>query len=369
MEFPPNSDQIELTLFGPGYGECAVVHLGANRWIIIDSCLDSVTQKPAALEYFNRIGISAQEAVRLIVISHWHDDHVRGLSEVVKACPNAHVCYSAVLTHEEFLTYISSYKDLYIQTHYTGVKDIYEILKILESRDFAKRKRAFSNKVILKFPAEEIAPSCVVTSLSPSEKEYELFLQEIAKLIPGKWKTKFRAPSLQPNHTAIALWIEIGSIKILLGSDLEERNDPSTGWSAIVNSEERPEGHASIIKIPHHGSSTAHHDQVWTHMMIQHPFAVLLPYYLADKKLPEHKDIVRIIGLTPKSYITTRNPIPKSKKSRNPAVERTLRENKIKIRAVQPKMGWVSLRNGGRSNPHCWEVKMSPDGCQLSSLI
>jgi hypothetical protein len=29
----PTADQIELTLFGPGYGECAVVHLGNNRWV------------------------------------------------------------------------------------------------------------------------------------------------------------------------------------------------------------------------------------------------------------------------------------------------------------------------------------------------
>src|SRR3989339_631959 len=100
-ELPPDSDQFELTLFGPGYGECAVVHVGANRWIVVDSCLDTTTRNPAVLEYFNAIGISAQEAVRLIVISHWHDDHVRGLSDIVSSCPNALVCCSSTLTQAE----------------------------------------------------------------------------------------------------------------------------------------------------------------------------------------------------------------------------------------------------------------------------
>ncbi len=32
------------------------------------------------------------------------------------------------------------------------------------------------------------------------------------------------------------VWIEIGNLFILLGSDLEETSDPQTGWSVIVGS-------------------------------------------------------------------------------------------------------------------------------------
>ncbi len=85
-ETPPNSDQIELTLFGPGFGECVAIHLGDNRWIVVDSCSDKTTGNPAVLDYFNTIGLSPQEVVKLIVISHWHDDHVRGLSKLVSSC-------------------------------------------------------------------------------------------------------------------------------------------------------------------------------------------------------------------------------------------------------------------------------------------
>ena len=128
-ELPPDSDQFELTLFGPGYGECAVVHVGANRWIVVDSCLDTTTRKPAVLEYFNAIGISAQEAVRLIVISHWHDDHVRGLSDIVSSCPNALVCCSLALTKNEFLAYILNYENIMTQTTSSGVSEIKKLFR------------------------------------------------------------------------------------------------------------------------------------------------------------------------------------------------------------------------------------------------
>ncbi|MGO9137251.1 MAG: hypothetical protein ACLP9S_04620 [Syntrophales bacterium] len=363
---PPKSDQIELTLFGPGYGECAAVHLGANRWIVVDSCLNTSTGKPAVLEYFNTIGVSAQEAVRLIVVSHWHDDHVRGLSNIVSSCPNAPVCCSSALTKSEFLAYVLAYENIMIQSAFSGVNEIQKTFRILRSR--CPTKKALANRIVLNLPAEGTADSCVVTTLSPSDKEYDLFLRGIAELIPQARQTKNRSPYLRPNHAAVALWIKTGDVKMLLGSDLEEKGEPLTGWSAIVQSAERPQGRASIYKIPHHGSSTGHHDQVWSEMMVQTPIAVLSPFYHAGKKLPTDKDVARIVTLTPESYITTRDPTPKTKISRSSAVERTIRQTVGKIRAVQPPMGWVSLRNAGKSDPDHWDVKLSPTGSRLSFL-
>ncbi|MFH1328471.1 MAG: MBL fold metallo-hydrolase [Candidatus Bathyarchaeota archaeon] len=367
-EFPPDSDQFELTLFGPGYGECAVVHLGANRWIVVDSCLDTTTRKPAVLEYFNAIGVSAQEAVRLIVISHWHDDHVRGLSDVVSSCPNALVCYSSALTKNEFLAYILNYENIMTQTTSSGVSEIKKTFQILSERRPFRRAFAIANRPVLNLPAEGTADSCIVTTLSPSDKEFDLFLRGIAELTPLPRQTKKRASYLRPNHAAVALWIESSSVKMLLGSDIEEKGDSLTGWAAIVHSAERPQGRSSIYKVAHHGSVTGHHDKVWSDMMIQHPIAVLSPFYHAGKKVPTDKDVARIVMLAPESYITTQNPVPKSKISRSSPVERTIRETVGKIRAAQPPMGWVSLRNGGKSNPNRWDVVLSPTASRLSAF-
>ena len=37
----PRRDEVEVTLFGPGYGESVVVHAGVDDWLVVDSCLDA----------------------------------------------------------------------------------------------------------------------------------------------------------------------------------------------------------------------------------------------------------------------------------------------------------------------------------------
>lgn len=359
---PPNSDQIELRLFGPGYGECAAIHLGENRWIVVDSCLDIKTGNPAVIDYFKAIGVSPNEAVKLIIISHWHDDHVRGLSSIVSACKTAPICCSSVLTEKEFLAFILDYQRIMIKASSSGASEIEKVLK-----DRSSIRNALANRIVLNLPAEGTADSCIVTTLSPSDKEYDNFLKTIGSLVPSssKKQAKKRAPSLSPNNAAVAVWIETGDVRILLGSDLEEKGDPLSGWSAIVQSAERPQGCASIFKIPHHGLLTGHHNNVWSDMMIKSPIAVLSPFCNAGEILPTDKDVARITTLAPESYITTKYPSPKSHISRSAAVERTIRERVGKIRAVQPAMGWVSLRNGGKSNPNLWTVDLSASGSNL----
>ena len=33
---PPAPDELEVSLFGRGVGECAVVHLGSGEWLVVD---------------------------------------------------------------------------------------------------------------------------------------------------------------------------------------------------------------------------------------------------------------------------------------------------------------------------------------------
>ena len=84
----PGPNDFERTLLGPGYGECAIIHYGHGEWIIVDSCVDEAGH-PAALNYLRQIGVDAGRSVRMIVVTHWHDDHIRGIVQVVRNCPRA----------------------------------------------------------------------------------------------------------------------------------------------------------------------------------------------------------------------------------------------------------------------------------------
>src|SRR4051794_14613649 len=97
----PEFEEVEITVLGPGYGESVVVHLGDGDWAIVDSCIDRATDLPASIAYLRSIGVDPTSAVRLVVISHWHDDHIRGLTSTVTACPEARVVCSAAMHDSE----------------------------------------------------------------------------------------------------------------------------------------------------------------------------------------------------------------------------------------------------------------------------
>ena len=99
---PPKDSEFELSLFGPGYGECIVLHIGGGKWVIVDSFCGS-NSTPRAIRYLEEVGVNPKESVCLIVATHWHDDHIRGMADLVKTCRKANFCCSSALLKKEFL--------------------------------------------------------------------------------------------------------------------------------------------------------------------------------------------------------------------------------------------------------------------------
>ena len=77
---PPAPTEVEVSLFGPGVGECVVIHLGLGEWLIVDSCL-TAGREPVAISYLSELGVPL-DSVRMCLFTHFHDDHIRvpGLS-------------------------------------------------------------------------------------------------------------------------------------------------------------------------------------------------------------------------------------------------------------------------------------------------
>ena len=276
----PRSDQIEITLIGPGYGECILLHVGSNNWIIIDSCIDSRTGEPAALSYFSKLGVDPSESVRLVIATHWHDDHIRGLSRVLSTCKKAKFCCSVALTRDEFIGMVLDYESRNVIEASSGVREISEIFKALLTRPKQMKVWAIADRPIFSIPKTEIEHEmeCRIWALSPSDTQVEKFFLELAALIPKVRETKRRVAIQGPNHVAVVTLINVGDLAILLGSDLEETGDEGTGWSVIVSSKERPQHKASIFKVPHHGSENGHNSDVWDRMVIDDAFAILTPF-------------------------------------------------------------------------------------------
>jgi len=104
-------------------------------------------------------------------------------------------------------------------------------------------------------------------------------------------------------------------------------------------------------------------------MIHEDRIAILSPYRLADKILPNYSDIRRINKLAPRSYITSKGLAAKSKVSRPPVVQKMINATVKQLRKACPDLGWIRLQNGGSTNPSNWHVLLSPQASRLANLI
>jgi hypothetical protein len=311
---PPSSDELEVSVFGPlrGFGESIVIHVGGGQWIIVDSCCSEEDGRPAPLIYLEAIGVDVSSAVRLVVASHWHSDHIEGLGAIFGQCKQARfVCSDAVQT-KELIELNQAFNRHPQSTSKHGLEELNQILSILRERSPATRYKHFSSprwaishRPLLK-SAISRSVECTVTALSPSDASVLRAKQDIVSLADKYLEGPKRNIVVRnPNHNAIVLWVKIGNHNILLGSDLEETKDPGTGWTVILSEFNPGEEKADIYKVSHHGSITGDNDQVWEQLLSDNPRAVLTPFVNGRTQLPLERDIARIKSKTKYCYSTS----------------------------------------------------------------
>ncbi len=343
MEAPPKTNEIEVSVFGPGYGECIVVHIGSGRWLVVDSCKTSGNAAPVALRYFEHIGVNASEQAELVAITHWHDDHIRGASEIVEVCKSAAVCVSDAFTRDEFKKFLSAFSTAKKSEYGTGVDEFVTTLEHI--RELGRRAyRGSQDKRILNVPSEQLAhgSSCEVWTLSPSDFQTMESEARFASLIPEARSTIRRATPGSPNNHSVAMWIAIGDVHIILGADLERTADPRAGWESVVSSTNRPNGEVSLFKVPHHGSENAHHDGLWATVLRSNVNAIVTPWN-RNAGLPTATDLERLGAATANLFITA--PSTSMVRARHEhSVERMMREFQIKTKRHPFTVGAVTAR-------------------------
>lgn len=288
----PLSDEIEVSLFGPGVGESTVLHIGNGRWVIVDSCRDRSAQV-ASLAYLESIGVSPERDVDWVIATHAHDDHIDGMAETVGRCSSAQVVLPSAATIEEFLAIaeISSRIDLY-DVHWTIHREISEVLSHLKSPNQQKRLhfagagtvlplgwRANSGDPCLEFHA----PSG--TADMRSRRAYGHLLGAALRGTAGP-----RVSRRDPNSYSIALTVRAQGAAILMGGDVVN-GGPGWGWKHIVTflDAERP---ADVFKVAHHGSGPAHLPELWATHLKRECACLVSPF--RSSGLPAASDIARM---------------------------------------------------------------------------
>jgi beta-lactamase superfamily II metal-dependent hydrolase len=351
---PPEANQLEVSVFSRGYGESIVVHVGGGRWVIIDSLLTS-DRLPVAAVYLDALGIDLAQSVDAILLTHWHDDHVAGATQLVSRAPSAVVALSSCLQKDEFKALLRSRGAPEAGSYGGGMSELLGVLRAMSSRP-GPRKWCTADKLIA---ADRVNDSYRFEALSPSEADFEAFVIGLAE-----WDlsdARIQAP--HRNDASVASVVQVQDHILLFGADLETGTS-GTGWHAVHSTVWQARGRASFFKIPHHGSSNADFPAVWADMVTENVMAALTPWN-RGRKLPTQADVDRIVGHTVNAHAAAR-PLSSRSLSRLNAVEKSLRQAKMRLVTPADDLGHLRIRmtNAGWVSEYANQVS-----CPLSDSL
>jgi beta-lactamase superfamily II metal-dependent hydrolase len=360
---PPATDEIEISIFGPGKGESIAVHVGGGQWLIVDSCVDQHTKQIPVVEYLRRLRVDLATDVVLVVGTHAHDDHIAGLSRVLALCESATFVCSSALTSEEFLATVEADADIERLFRKTIRSEYRRIFDIVDQRDARgttlPAMRAVELRELWSRPAFQETPAASAIALSPSDLAASRALSAIGAGL-AKATERRLMQRVDPNEFAVAMWVTVGDVAMLLGADLT-KGPEGCGWNAVVT-RFAPTTRASAFKIPHHGSPNAHHDDVWSRLVSDDAIALIAPYRMGYRPLPADEDVQRIKMSAAATYCSAN---PKA-----PALSKDVKRTRSALASLgatnvrfEGKTGQVRARRARDSD--AWRVECIPPAMEL----
>lgn len=290
---PPKTDEYEVSIFGRGYGESIVLSCGNREFIVIDSFINPDSGRPIALDYLDCMNIP-YEKIKMVIITHWHDDHIKGISEIVKAA-GKDVCMvlNPIIKDKDFLNVILR---AISESENNGVSEFRKVWECIEGHEI-EIKFSIADKRIF---SDEENDSAELYGLAPQDSEILDYIKSF--ITRNESNLNISSYYQSDNDLSLVLLLKKNGYGALLGGDLENSNDNSRGWNAIVNNYSHKSTHPNIYKVPHHGSKTAFNEKIWTEILDKKPISVITVFN-RNKKLPDDEEIQKMMKLSKKVYI------------------------------------------------------------------
>lgn len=365
----PDESEFEVSVFGPGHGECIVLHLGKGDWVVVDSHRDTETNEPVALRYLQTLGVNVAEHVKMVVATHWHDDHMDGLGDLFQECASAKFVCTMAMQADEMKTLVETYRGQILNVG-PGVNEMRKVFDVLVARRAAggipAPRFAIADRELL---ARNDDLPVRIRALAPSDAGIATMLTRIQqKQLPKDARRRLRVPVLDENDASVVLAVRVGSVSVLLGGDLEERKRPDIGWQVILDHYPAEGERFDGFKIPHHGSITGHHPDVWPRLMHGESWAAVAPFNQLENPLPTTADCQRILATAKYAYISAAPGLNEYHHDQLGVRETELAAT-LAIAEEPGRQGQIRLRRRLGDNPGDWTVELFGNAAPLAALL
>ncbi len=244
-------EHLIVLTFGPGFGELILVRVPPDVWMVVDGCgVQAVDYATEALARYH-----AHPSV--VLLTHPHNDHSRGLANVIEAATPRDQQH----TWPRIGMVLPPGNDIARRSSDFIAGATLKVISAIESRWRASPACRWDVNV---GDTEQLGDATIhVLSPRADVRAQKLDL----------WKAR---ELFDKNVIATALLLSWRGRRIVLGSDLVEH--PGDGWShSLVLDPEL--GDHDLLKVPHHGSDEALHDDVLRpKARVPAPLRTITPY-------------------------------------------------------------------------------------------
>lgn len=351
---PPNENELEISIFGPGYGESIVLYIPQIGWGIIDSCVlqDKKRTVVLPLEYLLSLLKPQFPKLAFVILTHPHEDHYKGIDQVLQKYPGGteRVCWYEGNGVRELKTYIVQQKVGWRQV-LPGLVEIFNALNEAvksgaQQRRLSEMTEVFEQKNI---KIEGYGTTDIrMMALSPSAASTQKYVEKLFEAFPQPGAPVLPIKDEAHNLISVALLLKLGDLQIVLGSDVENGLDDYTGWKGIVFNRDCPDLWANLVKVAHHGSENGFNSFAWEkHCSKKKPLAVITPFCKGNVILPKEKDVEKLKEFSEKVGLTSSVKfIEKLNKYYPRDVVRGIVNKTRSLRIIEPsdKIGFIRVR-------------------------
>jgi hypothetical protein len=268
---------------GAAKGESIVLQLPNGLWGVVDCYARSLIHPNTnpTLKFLRECGV---EKLEFLCLTHPHDDHYRGMSQILREFPVEYFWHCGAQSAAHFKKLVIYFRKEAIKTgDQDAIDDVDEYIRIwLEA---GRKREAGTTRFKESRPATQLYPvpldpdaSLQIWGLAPSGDQTYDYHKAFATCVDDQRRFRARLPHSHHNRISVGLRIKFGTTRIILGGDVEK-----PGWLDVMKDARDADLAAHVVKVSHHGSENGYCDGLWPRFSAQgKPHALVTSYALHD---------------------------------------------------------------------------------------
>lgn len=275
-----NAELLEIHVLGSSIGESIVLKLPDGKWGVIDCYASSLKDAStnSTLSFLRERGVSELE---FLCLTHPHDDHFRGMSQILQQMIVREFWRFAAMSSRQLRMLAHYFKADAEKADYTESKingdEFVTIFRLVRERRYGSHPIA-TRRVQAKLPlypskSDSTAPFQIL-GIAPSDRQIDIYETDLERCFDIDGRIRDRLPHSRHNTVSVALMLEYGKTRIILGGDVEYQ-----GWIDVFRDFSTERLSCAAVKVSHHGSTNGYSENLWnTFAAAGKPIALITPF-------------------------------------------------------------------------------------------